>query len=706
MAQVVVTMSGDEAKLFRAQQKILEQQLKLQSGYNATGKQSRESAKAAQEEAALRSKAAKEHEKELQRAAALTASLRTPQEKYNEALSDANQLKEKGAIDAETLKRRQAQLTAELEQATGVAARNSEVEKARLAVIAKNGTVSASAAAAIKRYEAELKELDTKQKAGAISAEQLAFNQAKVKREFQNSVGLADKQNTLIGSATSQLTAYASAAGVAGVAIGVIRAGWETINEEQQKGLDALKATQDSSRALLQISDTAEEFNSLKSQAQVLSSSSGVPLERVEGVLFSAVSEGFRDAVPDIIAANQVVDVNSAAGVAGQVPALFQGAIGSLEAVDLTLKAARDSRLNFEQIAKSLPQAAEGAAVAKATPEETLAVLSVLASRFKSGDVDADRIKAFATKVVIDAGGGDTDEEFQEKVDKEKAKVATAEKQLRAKEERVADLEKRLDNAKATEKEGIQTQLERAKRDVSEFDRTRLEFNAPERGSRESLAGIGIVAAVEKLQAMSEVERADFLKDSQELNTVYIALTEELETIKQREKEITEERAKFAAGGGLLRERIAIAAGNEQLAAVKNNDIATQKLEEAYRSGKGIEGATADSAVKDVERNLVETGSFGARVANTVGAPGVVARAAAAAGADQEQATTVGTDFAEFLGFGGSLIGALRVISNKMSDSADSQAKAAAAMERASKNPGQPPTDAARIQAGLANQPS
>ena len=123
-------------------------------------------------------------------------------------------------------------------------------------------------------------------------------------------------------------------------------------------------------------------------------------------------------------------------------------------------------------------------------------------------------------------------------------------------------------------------------------------------------------------------------------------------------------------------------------------------------SSKGIEGATADSAVKDVERNLVETGSFGARVANTVGAPGVVARAAAAAGADQEQATTVGTDFAEFLGFGGSLIGALRVISNKMSDSADSQAKAAAAMERASKNPGQPPTDAARIQAGLANQPS
>jgi hypothetical protein len=67
----------------------------------------------------------------------------------------------------------------------------------------------------------------------------------------------------------------------------------------------------------------------------------------------------------------------------------------------MTLKAAQQSRLNFEQIASAAPGAAEGTALTGSSPEETLAMLSVLAGKFKSGDTAADRIKAFSSKVGI-----------------------------------------------------------------------------------------------------------------------------------------------------------------------------------------------------------------------------------------------------------------------------------------------------------------
>jgi hypothetical protein len=197
------------------------------------------------------------------------------------------------------------------------------------------------------------------------------------------------------------LISYASGlASVAG-AVGVIQMAWQQVRKEQEAGLTQLQRTQGQDRRLLQISGSAQEFDQLRSQADQLASQFGVDRAVVREVIFSAVSENFRDAVPAIIAASQVIDPQSAAGVAGQAPALFKGTIGALEAVNLTLKAALASRLDFEQIARSLPQAAEGGSIAKATAEETLAVLSVLASEFKSGETAADRIKMFATRAGI-----------------------------------------------------------------------------------------------------------------------------------------------------------------------------------------------------------------------------------------------------------------------------------------------------------------
>jgi hypothetical protein len=386
------------------------------------------------------------------------------------------------------------------------------------------------------------------------------------------------------------------------------------------------------------------------------------------------------------------------------------------------LKAARDSRLNFEQIAQALPGAAEGGAVAKATAEETLATLSVLASRFKSGETAADRIKAFSSKVGIDAGmAATTDEEIAGKVEAEKARVEAANKSLRTKEERVQDLETRLAKAgRGVDKDAIQTQLDRARRDVAEFDRSSLDFVQPERQEgRESLAGIGIVEAVERLNAMSEEDRAGFLKDSQELNTAYLALSEELPLIKQRIAEFQKERESFAAGGGLLRETVGIAQNDEQLTAVRDNSIATQKLEQAYREGRGVEGATADTAVKETERNLLETGSFGARASRSMfDVGGRAARGMIASGADVDTATTVGANTSEAAGvltFGplAALVSALASSKQSQDRATEAMNKAAEAQAAAAKQPPRPATpaanstiDAARIQAGLAAQGS
>jgi len=337
-----------------------------------------------------------------------------------------------------------------------------------------------------------------------------------------------DKSGLSLNKLSASLVTYA--AGVAGAAgaVGLLRSAWEQVRKEQEAGLSQLQRTQGQDRRLLQISTSAKDFDQLRDQADSLASQFGVDRAVVREVIFAAVSENFRDAVPAIIAANQVIDPVSAAGVAGQAPALFKGTIGALEAVNLTLKAAQASRLNFEQIAASLPQAAEGGSVAKATAEETLAVLSVLASEFKSGDTAADRIKAFATAA----------------------------------------------------------------------------------GINEQFAGQGIIAVVEKLQQMDAEGRSKFLGSSAELNVAYVKMSENLALIKQRVGEFNQERTDFAAGGGLLAQQSAIAAGDPRSIAFINEARSRQALEASQVGASGLSGASAQTAVNIAQSQNLQEGFF------------------------------------------------------------------------------------------------
>lgn len=707
MASVVVTMSGDEAQLWKAQQKVFEQQEKIRKKYEGITKSSGVSAKAAKEEAAARAQAEKEHQKELRKGKALTESLRTPQERYNEAIKEAASLKEKGAISATTYGRRVEQLKAELRDATGESARNTRVEKARQEVIARSGTLSKQAQDAIKRYAAELRNLDRAQKAGKISAEELAAKQSIVKQRFRESVGIVGEQNGLIGKASGMLGGYATAAGGAAAAVGAIRAAWRTVIEEQEKGLAALQKTEDTERRLRQISKP-EEFIRRRDLAQQLSLETGVDVRTTQSVLFSAISENFKDVYADIIRAVDIVDPEAAAGVAGQFPALFKGDVKPLEAVNLLLDAARNSKLDFEDMARIIPTIAEGTSDSGASVEETLALASVLPSEFSSGEKAADRIKAFATSVAIDQGGV-TPEDFQKKLEAEQSRVARAEKQLRSKEERVADLERRVAASSGRARESAEIQLKRAQRDLIEFDRSQLRVNAPK--GRESLAGLGVIDAAKALRDMSNADRRDFLGSSQELNVAYNKIIANIDLLEAREQQIRAERQAFNSGRGILRDSVATVT-DPQSVARRENRIAAARLEASERGAFGVQGANASTASMQASELLNENGSFSERVVgNSLGLAGLASRAAVALGFENDTAADVGRQTASIFASPFSGPNGFNKVAQEMREAAREQKEASRDLKQATANlanqpPPLPPSqiNAARRQASRFNQ--
>jgi len=123
-------------------------------------------------------------------------------------------------------------------------------------------------------------------------------------------------------------------------------------------------------------------------------------------VLFSARSEGWEGSYEKLLAGRQVLgDVEAGATVAGQIPKLFPTAdVKPMEAVNMVLRAAKESRLNFAAVARAAPAISQGASLAGSSPEETLALASVMASRTATGKQSADLGKAFGTRVGITPG--------------------------------------------------------------------------------------------------------------------------------------------------------------------------------------------------------------------------------------------------------------------------------------------------------------
>jgi hypothetical protein len=210
----------------------------------------------------------------------------------------------------------------------------------------------------------------------------------------------AAAQQRLVSSINQTVASWVSVTAAVNVARQVI-AHHQQETESATRSFDTLN---DARRRLTQVSVDASDRQRLETIADQASAEYGVEREVTRRVLFSARSEGFEDFFREIISSARVVAPESAAQAAGQIPALFPGAgLTPRQSVNAALVAATQSRLTFEQLTANLPGAAEGAGAAGAAPAETMALQSVLASRFKSGETAADRIRVLGAKIALDS---------------------------------------------------------------------------------------------------------------------------------------------------------------------------------------------------------------------------------------------------------------------------------------------------------------
>ena len=274
--------------------------------------------------------------------------------------------------------------------------------KAQLAALHREFTAAASPA---DRYAAEIATLDAQLTAGHITQDQYTAAVKRAKTALQETEAAASKKTSVLGSLGTQIATLAAGYVSWTAILQLAGQALEFVRQETEKAKNSQDALVDSRRRLAQVATSEQDLAAMLERADKAAMKFGVDRKKAQEVMFQARSEGFEKDFESILQNSTVVDPTAASGVAGQVPALFRQneQISSEQAVSGTLMAAQQSRLDFEAIARSLPQAAEGVAQAKGSFAETAGALGVLAGRFKSGDTAAERIKLFSAKLAQNA---------------------------------------------------------------------------------------------------------------------------------------------------------------------------------------------------------------------------------------------------------------------------------------------------------------
>lgn len=258
--------------------------------------------------------------------------------------------------------------------------------------------------------------------------EKLVAQQAKLEGKFK-ATGAAAKGAGKKGEEAAKGT-ESSLASTAG-SIATYAAGWLSVSavigtatralrehaQVSEEALSSFGQQFEGRQKLRQVATSTKDFNALQSQADRLAVEHGTfQFGRREAaeLVFSARSEGFN--ADEFAALSEIVDPRAAAVAAGQVPKLFGGKLTARESVGTALVAAGESRLNFEELTKSLPKLAGSATQAGASPEEALAVASVLASKFESGDTAGTRIGGLSAKLAQARSFESKDPEMQAKI--------------------------------------------------------------------------------------------------------------------------------------------------------------------------------------------------------------------------------------------------------------------------------------------------
>lgn len=332
MATTIVTLTGDEASLLRAFQKIQAAQEKTDQGFKKTKDTAND--------------AASQIGRDMESAGKSTT------EAFNASIRELRKMGPEGRAAA------------------------AEVEK-HLRETGQAGRVSFAGVVG------ELAKLDEE-------AAKVANN---AKKSFEDA-GQA-KSKVFGADAIAEVKSFATQWLAVGSAIGLITSGLQTMRAEQTAALDSLMTQADPERRLAQVATSAADLDAMIAKADELSQTYGISRDQARGLMFSARSEGFEGDIDMIARASQVVDVTSQASLAGVLGRQFGGEGGSTDQrLSAVLAAAEKSAFNFETVGANVIKSASATRAAGSDMSETLATNAVMANLI--GDTAGDRVKAFA----------------------------------------------------------------------------------------------------------------------------------------------------------------------------------------------------------------------------------------------------------------------------------------------------------------------
>lgn len=463
MASVTIVMSGDDSRLQAAHERLFAQQQKALDNYAKAVAKSKESQ--AQAAADLESrKAAAEAEKArlatIEKGQKLIANQRDAQQKFNDAVKEAEELERAGAISSADLAKRKQVLAKELRDATGETARYQ-------AAMQRGEAITKATMTATERHKAKLTELIALHRSGAIDVKTFSRAVDESKSELENVSGSVGKTAVSIGEAVA---AYGALQLGAQVFNGLL----QEQNQLQQAALDKTKAVASAqSDAVKNLAGMAmlEQKGLLTTTAEKIAKSTGFA-DRGEIIkaLAASISAGgtvaeSESAVTAAAAINKTTPEQLGSTAAGAVDLARATGIADAERnLSFLLNVGNVSRVeSFDKLGNALAKTVGN--VAATTPEvdkqtatrEAAAMFAVLnrASNDRMGESTAtasNQLGAYLRKFFTE-GGGQTD--MSEQIAKLESNKAITEKEAFA----IKQAEEKVAKSTGKEKEKAEVQL-------------------------------------------------------------------------------------------------------------------------------------------------------------------------------------------------------------------------------------------------------
>lgn len=335
MATTIVTLTGDEASLLRAFQKIQAAQEKTDQGFKKTKDTANNAAN--------------------QIGRDMIAAGDATNKAFNDSLRELKRMGPEGKAAAEQIERHLRE--------SGRAGRQSFEQ-----VLTTLGKLDDEAAKVGRNAARELKS------AGKSGEQAFGDGAAQKVKEFA--------------------TAWLSV----GAALGVVQSGMADVRAEQEAALGSLLGQADPERRLAQVATSGADLDALIAKGETISATTGMPRNDSKMLVFTARSEGF-EADLDMIAANHsVLEGTSQAKLIGTLGKAFKSeGLSGEQRMSALLTAAGLSKFDAETVGKALEKSAVASTDAGADMAETMAVNAVMANVL--GDPAGDRSNAFASFV-------------------------------------------------------------------------------------------------------------------------------------------------------------------------------------------------------------------------------------------------------------------------------------------------------------------